>query len=57
MAGIDKPVWTLTSAILDFFGKRPGQSNTEFLEELRALTSEDKAQFKEMLEERGYKFA
>lgn len=49
-------VYTLTSALLDYFGKKPGQSNTEFLEELRDLTSEDKAYFRVELERVGYKF-
>lgn len=36
---------TLTKAIHDFFGKKPGQSLGEFQNEIRALTSEDRAYF------------
>lgn len=43
-------------AMLDFFGKRPGrESAADFMAELKALTAEDKAEFREALAEKGYK--
>lgn len=43
-------------AMLDFFGKRPGNDSTaDFMAELKALTDTDKAEFREMLTAKGYK--
>lgn len=47
--------YSLTTACLDFFGKKPGQSTSQFAEELKALTIEDKAEFKSALMAMGYK--
>lgn len=37
---------TFTAALVDFFGKQPGQSVGEFMQEIKALTQEDRAYFK-----------
>lgn len=37
---------TLTAALKDYFGYKPGQSLGEFMIEIKALTDEDKAYFK-----------
>jgi uncharacterized protein YcgL (UPF0745 family) len=42
------------AAVMDYFGKKPGQSNLEFMQELRALTDEDKAELRELLKGQGY---
>jgi len=41
-------------AMLDFFGKN-GKETMEFMNELKALTDTDKAEFRAMLVEKGYK--
>jgi predicted nuclease of restriction endonuclease-like RecB superfamily len=33
---------TLSKAVVEFFGKKPGQTLPEFLAELKALTKEDR---------------
>ena len=45
---------TLTVAIMDFFGKPEG-GNTAFLQEMKALTDADKAEFRKLLIEKGYR--
>lgn len=37
---------TFTKAIVEFFGKKPGQSTTDFMAEIKALTEADRAYFK-----------
>jgi hypothetical protein len=44
----------LMAALLKYFGKKPGQSNTEFMAEMRALTDKDKSDLTEMLKTVGY---
>lgn len=45
---------TLTAAISQFFGRKyPGQTNLEFLAELKALTDKDRADFVEMFKTVG----
>jgi len=44
----------LMAALLKYFGKKPGQSNTEFMVEMRQLTYEDKAYFRTELRTVGY---
>jgi hypothetical protein len=44
----------LMSALLKVFGKKPGQSNTEFMNEVRQLTAEDKTFFVAELKKLGY---
>lgn len=34
---------SFTTACLKYFGKKPNQTNTEFMQEMRQLTEEDKA--------------
>lgn len=41
-------------AMLDFFGKN-GKETSDFMGELKALTDQDKRDFREMLTEKGYK--
>lgn len=36
---------SFTTACLKYFGKKDKQTNTEFMQEIRALTDEDKAYF------------
>ena len=36
---------SFTKAIVDYFGKKPGQTLPEFQQELKALTPEDRAYF------------
>lgn len=42
-------------AMKDFFGYQPGKGTAEFMAELKALTDADKAEFRAMLIEKGYK--
>lgn len=44
---------TFTKAILEFFGKKPGQTLQDFQVELKALTSEDREYFKREFEKIG----
>jgi hypothetical protein len=37
---------TFTKAVVDYFGKKPGQSAGEFLQEIKALTAEDREYFR-----------
>lgn len=49
--------YSFAAAMIDFFGKRPDKpSAADFMAELRALTDEDKAEFRKGLESKGYKF-
>ena len=47
--------YSFTTAMLDFFGKLPGQSTMDFATELKALTDADKAEFRAGLVAYGYK--
>jgi hypothetical protein len=37
---------TFTAALVEFFGKKPGQTPGEFLQEVKALTPTDRDYFK-----------
>ena len=37
---------TFTKALVEFFGKKPGQTPGEFMLEIKALTPDDRAYFK-----------
>ena len=42
-------------AMLDYFGKHPDRPTTaEFMNEMKALSDQDKAEFRAMLKEIGY---
>ena len=43
-----------TAACLKYFGKKPNQSNTEFMVEMRQLNDKDKADLTEMFKDVGY---
>ena len=43
-----------TAACLKFFGKKQGQTNTEFMVEMRQLTDQDKDELAEMFKTVGY---
>lgn len=45
---------TFTKAMMQFFGKLPGQTLGQFADELKALSAEDRAYFKAGLEQNGY---
>lgn len=45
---------TFTTAMLDYFGKKQGQSSMEFMGELKALTIADRQWFKDSLPSVGY---
>lgn len=47
--------YSLITALLDFFGKKPNQTTSEFANECKALDEKDRAEFKADLIERGYK--
>jgi len=51
--GLDLSKSTPMTAMLDYFGK--GKGPTAFMEEIKALTPEDKAYFAVALREVGYK--
>jgi hypothetical protein len=42
------------TCMMDYFGKLPGQSLQQFMEELRQLNDADKAWFRENLAKVGY---
>ena len=42
-----------SAACLKFFGKKPNQSNTEFMVEMRQLTDDDKHELAEMFKTVG----
>lgn len=44
----------LTSAMMDFFGRKSGQTLQEFANEVKALTDSDKAEIRAGLEANGY---
>ena len=48
-------VTTFPAAMMDFFGKLPEETTKSFMEELKALTAEDRAEFTRLLKEKGYK--
>jgi uncharacterized protein (DUF2461 family) len=45
---------SFAAAMKDYFGPKPGDNSMGFLQELKALTSEDKAWFRENLPLVGY---
>lgn len=45
---------TFTKAMMQYFGKLPGQTLGQFAEELKALNESDRAYFKAGLEQNGY---
>ena len=45
---------TLLGALMDFFGKKPGQTLQDFSAEMKTLTDADRAYFKAELEKVGY---
>jgi hypothetical protein len=45
---------TLTKALKDYFGFKPGQNLTEFMGEIKALTPEDRQYFKREFAKVGY---
>lgn len=45
---------TLTKALKEYFGFKPGQNLTEFMAELKALTLEDREYFKREFVKVGY---
>lgn len=47
--------YSLITALLDFFGKKPNQTTSEFADEMKKLTPSDREEFKEALISRGYK--
>jgi hypothetical protein len=47
-------VSTLTKALKNYFGYKPGQNLAEFMEEIKALTPEDKEYFKREFAKAGY---
>ena len=49
--------YSLTTAMLDFFGKKPGQSVADLAAEFKALTVADKVEFKAALIKLGYKIS
>jgi hypothetical protein len=48
---------TLTKALKDYFGYKPGQNLTGFMEEIKQLTPEDKAYFAREFLKVGYEIA
>jgi chitinase len=38
---------SFTKAINEFFGKKPGQTTTEFMQEIKALSAADRSYFKQ----------
>jgi len=38
---------SFTKAIVEYFGKKPGQSTGEFMQEIKNLTPEDRLYFKQ----------
>ena len=51
---MEKKKMTYVAAMLDYFGKKQGQSSIEFMNELRALEDVDKAWFRAHLPTVGY---
>lgn len=45
---------SFTAAMLDYFGKKPNQSNSQFLAEIKELSPEDRAWFEANLPSVGY---
>jgi hypothetical protein len=45
---------SFAAAMLDYFGKKQGESSLEFMAEMKALTPEDKAWFRANLPSVGY---
>ncbi len=48
---------TLTKALKDYFGYKPGQNLTGFMEEIKQLTAGDKAYFAKEFLKVGYEIA
>jgi hypothetical protein len=47
-------VKSFTAAMIDYFGKKPNQSNTEFLLEMKKLDAACRAYFTKLLEAEGF---
>lgn len=47
--------YSFTTAMLDYFGKLPGQSTMDFAQELKGLSDADRAEFRAGLIGLGYK--
>ena len=45
---------TFSMAMRDYFGLKPDQTLREFIEEMKALTPEDREEFKKLLTTVGY---
>jgi hypothetical protein len=45
---------TFAAAMKDYFGYQPGKTATDFMQEIKALTPEDKAWFRANLPSVGY---
>ena len=45
---------TFVAAMRDFFGMKPGETLQEFMQEMKALTQEDREDFRIMLGQVGY---
>ena len=45
---------SLPAALMHYFGKKPEQTTAEFMAELKALSDQDKAEFRELLRGIGY---
>jgi uncharacterized protein YcgL (UPF0745 family) len=48
-----KGITSFPLAMMDYFGKN-GKETSDFMQELKALTDADKAEFRAMLKEQGY---
>lgn len=48
---------SLGSALKDYFGYKPGEGASDFMKELKALTPEDRTEFKDLLTKSGYNIA
>lgn len=45
---------SFVSAMMDYFGKLPGQTTMDFANELKALNTDDREEFKRLLKDVGY---
>jgi hypothetical protein len=48
---------TFVAQVKSFFGMLPGQTNMDFIKEIKALTPKDRAELTEMLGKAGYPVA
>jgi hypothetical protein len=51
---VDFTKTTFMSAMMDYFGKKPGQSAMEFMQEVKALNDGDRKYFFDLLRAVGY---